>query len=192
MLDVFLKTGIYFLLVLARRQADRRLHEEGLLEGEDVPGSGARSARAPSLPRRRRRRLEGAGLRRVRGLDDDLQRRQPRRPLRDGAAAAPPAAESRQDAGRPGRARLEHGDLVHDEHELAGLLGRIDDVALHPDGGPRRPQLRVGGHGHRDRDRLRARASRGSRRRASATSGPTSCAPRSGSSCPSASPARSS
>ena len=36
------------------------------------------------------------------------------------------------------------------------------------------------------------RGSPGSRRRASATSGPTSCAPPSGSSCPSASPARSS
>ncbi len=35
------------------------------------------------------------------------------------------------------------GQLPH-EHELAELLGRVDDVAPHPDGRPRGAQLRVG------------------------------------------------
>ena len=53
--------------------------------------------------------------------------------------------------------RLEHGGLLHDEHELAGLRGRVDDVALHPDGGARPPQLPLGRDRHRDRGRASIR-----------------------------------
>ena len=176
MLDVFLKTGIYFLLVLAvvkplgvyMKKVFSK--EKTFLDPVLVPLERLLYRVGGVGP------LEGAGLRRVRGRDADLQRRQPRRPLRDGAAAAPPAAEPRQDAGRPARPRLEHRRLVHDEHELAGLLGRVDDVALHADGGPRRPQLRLGGHRHRASRSPSCAASRGSSRRGSATSGSTSSA----------------
>ena len=54
---------------------------------------------------------------------------------------------------RLARLLLEHGRLVHDEHELAGLLRRVHDVAFHADGGARAPQLPLGRHGHRDRRR---------------------------------------
>ena len=55
------------------------------------------------------------------------------------------------------RTRVQHGRVVHDQHELAGLRRRVDDELSHPDGRPRVPQLRLGGGRHRARDRVHSR-----------------------------------
>ena len=95
------------------------------------------------------------------------------------AAAAAPAAA--QPAGLAGRARppgVRDRGLVHDQHELAVVRRRVDDVVLLADDAARVPQLRVGGgrHGGRGRARARHRAPVG--RAARATSGSTWCAAR--------------
>ena len=75
---------------------------------------------------------------------------------------------------RPG---VQHRRVVHDQHELAGLPRRNDDELLHADGRPRVPQLRVGGGRHRAGHRVHPRHRAAARRRRSATSGSTWCAP---------------
>ncbi len=53
--------------------------------------------------------------------------------------------------------RLQHGGVVHHQHELAGLRRRDDHELLHADGRPRVPQLRVGGGRYLGGDRLHPR-----------------------------------
>ena len=54
-----------------------------------------------------------------------------------------------------GRARpgVQHRGKLYDQHQLAGVLGRIDHELPDPDGGTRLPQLRFGRCGPGDRDR---------------------------------------
>ena len=137
--------------------APGRLHEARVLGRADLPRPGPAAGRAGHLPRLRRGRREGPGLGRVDGDDAHRQRRLARDPLRDAAAPEVPAVQPERLRGRLAGLVLEHGRLVHDEHELAGLLRRVDDVALHPDGGPRPPQLPLGGDRHRDRGRRHPR-----------------------------------
>ena len=56
-------------------------------------------------------------------------------------AAAQSAGHGRGDA----RFRLQHGDELHHEHELAGLRRRVDDELSHADARPRRAELRLRG-----------------------------------------------
>ena len=67
--------------------------------------------------------------------------------------AVQPAALRRRRAGLG----VQHGGELHDEHELAGVLGRVDDELPHADGGPRLAQLHVGGRRHLRRARARPR-----------------------------------
>ena len=55
---------------------------------------------------------------------------------------------------------LQHRDVVRDEHELAELRRRVDDVLPHADGRPRRPAVRQRGgrHGRHGRADPRLRA----------------------------------
>ena len=79
------------------------------------------------------------------------------RALSDAARAAVAAVEPaglRRRAAGPG---LQHGRVVHHEHELAGLQRRVDDELSDPDGRARVPQLRVGGDRHRAGDRVHPR-----------------------------------
>ena len=59
-------------------------------------------------------------------------------------------------ADRRGTVRLQHGRLVRDQHELAGVLPRNHDELPDSDGGASCPELRLGGNRHRDRDRIGA------------------------------------
>ena len=88
-------------------------------------------------------------------------------------------------AGRA-RPRLQHGRVVHDQHELAGLRRRVDHELPHADGRARLPQLRLGGGRHRRRDRVHPRHRAAGEGHASATSGSTWCARRCGCCCRSA------
>ena len=193
MTDVFLKTGVFFLLVLAVAKPlgvfMARVFEGGktFLDPVLVPVEKAIYRLAGVDP------LRDQGWRQYAGRDARLQRRDARRPLRAPAPPGrPPLLQPGQARRRPAGPRLEHGRLLHDEHELAGLLGRDDDVAPDADGGPRRPQLPLGSDGHRDRRRPRPRHRPRGLEGRSATSGATSCARRCGSSSRSASSRRSS
>ncbi len=59
-------------------------------------------------------------------------------------------------AGRAGP-RVQHGRVLHDQHELAGVQRRVDHELLHADGRPGVPQFRVGGDRSRGRDRVHPR-----------------------------------
>lgn len=87
----------------------------------------------------------------LRRLAHHVLRRRPRRELRHlpaaGTSALQPAASSRRDPG-PG---LEYLGVLRDQHELAGLRGRDDDVLPVPDGRAGRAELRQ----RRGRDRGR-------------------------------------
>ena len=52
---------------------------------------------------------------------------------------------------------VQHGGVIHHQHELAGLCRRIDDELSHADGRARVPQLRLGGGRHRAGDRVHPR-----------------------------------
>ncbi|CAA9542070.1 MAG: Potassium-transporting ATPase A chain, partial [uncultured Thermomicrobiales bacterium] len=109
---------------------------------------------AGRLPADRRRCPPRAGLEELRRRAAALQR--------DGAvvrlrAPAGPGWTAVQ-PGRAARRRrpvvVQHGRLVHLQHQLAGVLPRDDDELPHPDEWPRRPELPLG----RDGDRRRRRA----------------------------------
>ena len=65
----------------------------------------------------------------------------------DGASLA--SAEPAEVRQRALGAGAEHGHQFHHEHQLAGLLGRIDHELPDADGRPGRAQLSQRGHGHR-------------------------------------------
>ena len=94
---------------------------------------------------------------RIRRLAADVQRRVDARALRHAAPAAPAAVQPARV--RPGRAGpgVQYRGVVYDEHELAGVLRRIDHELFHADGRPGLSQLRVGGGGHLRRYRIHPR-----------------------------------
>ena len=82
------------------------------------------------------------------------ERRLLRAPVPDPAHAGdPPMEPQRPRLGAMGR-RVQHDGVVRDQHELAVLRRRDDDVELLADGRPGRPELRLGRRRHRGRDRL--------------------------------------
>ena len=103
--------------------------------------------------------------------------------LRGAPAAGPFALEPGGAAGRRRPPGVRDGGVVHDQHELAVVCGRDDDVVLLPDDAAHLPQLHVGGrrHGRGRRARARHRAPLGRDDRA--TSGSIWCAARSTSCC---------
>ena len=124
------------------------------------PAHVARPARAPgrtsALPPDPRRRDARDALDRVRRRDAALQPGVVRRPLRD--PAAPGLAAVGQPAGAgcgPAVPGVQHGGVVHDEHQLAGLRRREHGELPHADGRPRVPQLHVGRRRHRPCRRVR-------------------------------------
>ena len=125
--------------------AARHLHGEGVRRRSKAPGD-----RVFRPIERAIYRVCGvdpetrAALDDVRALAAGVQLRVGRGPVRAAPAPGPPAAQPRQPAGRHARAVVQHGGQLPHQHELAELLGRVDDVAPHPDGRPRGPQLRVG------------------------------------------------
>ena len=64
-----------------------------------------------------------------------------------------PAGQSAVDA----ESRLQHGDELHHQHQLAVLRPRSDHELPRPDGGAHGPELRLGRHRHRARRRAGAR-----------------------------------
>ncbi len=82
--------------------------------------------------------------------------------IRAHATARVAAAQSSGIRRGPGEPRpvVQHGHELHDEHELAVVRRRVDDELSRPDGGPGRPELRLGGRrdcgGNRHDPRLRA------------------------------------
>ena len=60
-----------------------------------------------------------------------------RHPLRDAAAPEVPPLNPNGFGAVSADYLLEHGGVVHDQYELAGLFGRVHDVPLHADGGAR-------------------------------------------------------
>ncbi len=97
----------------------------------------------------------GAGLEGVREKPLDLLARRLASPLRDPAHAGrvlrPPRAEPARLPLRPVERDVQHGVVVHDEHELAVLQRRDDDDLPQPDDRADRAELAV----RWDRDRRR-------------------------------------
>ena len=120
---------------------------------------------------------EGAHLEAVRLRAAGLQRRRLDRHLPDPAPAARAAVQPAALRRRRADVRVQHRRQLHDQHQLAGLLGRVDHELPVADGGPRLAQLHVGGGRHLRRARARRAASRAGRgrtaRRRSVTSGST-------------------
>ena len=87
------------------------------------------------------------------GGDADLQSRFDAADLHRAAAAARPAVQSAELPGRGGPAGVRDLGLVHDQHQLAVVLGRVDDVVLLPDDSARLPQLHLGRGGRGGRGR---------------------------------------
>ena len=81
-------------------------------------------------------------------------------------------------AGGPRPAGVRDGGVVHDQHQLAVVQRRVDDVVLLADDAARVSQLRLRGRRHGGRRRVRARHRAPIARAGSATSGSTSCAAR--------------
>ncbi len=107
-------------------------------------------------------------------------------------AAGRPAAEPAGLARREAEPRLQHRRQLHDEHELAVVRRRDDDELPLADGRAHLPELRLGRRRHGRPRRADPRPRAPLRRRPSATSGSTSRAARSTSSCRSRSSSRSS
>ena len=114
----------------------------------------AASSASPPRPRGRAPHgRPGAGLEALRALRADLQRGVLGAALPDPAHPGdPPVQPARVRLGAVGR-RVQHHVVVRDQHELAVLRRRDDDVELLADGRPGRPELRLGGGRHRGRDR---------------------------------------
>ena len=87
----------------------------------------------------------------------DLQRRLQCRALRHPAPAGPPLPEPGSHERRCAAHRCQHDCELRHEHELAVLRRRVHDVVPHPDGGPRRPELRLGGRRDGGPDRSHSR-----------------------------------
>ena len=75
-------------------------------------------------------------------------------PLRADALAGGAAVQPGRPVGGRGGPRLQHGDELRHQHQLAVLRARDDDELPRPDGGAHRAQLRLG----RDRHRAGGRA----------------------------------
>ena len=72
-----------------------------------------------------------------------------RHPLRDPAAARRAALQSRRAKRGGAGPRLQHGGVLHHQHELAELRRRIHAVLPQPDARPDAPELSFGGDRHR-------------------------------------------
>jgi len=112
---------------------------------------------ARALSRMRHRCERGSALDALRGGHAVLQRREHAPHVRRAAPAsgAPLQSAASPSGGRPPIVR-DRG-VVHDEHELAVVLGRDDDVLLLADDAARVPQLHLGGGRDGLRRRIRAR-----------------------------------
>src|SRR5947208_5664552 len=95
--------------------------------------------RAPAVPGRGSRPGGGPALDPLYGVDADLQRRLDAADVHGTPVAASAAPQSAGPGGGAGAAGVRDGRLVHDQHELAVVLGRDDDVVLLPDEPARLP-----------------------------------------------------
>ena len=134
-------------------QAARRLHDAGIQRRADDPLAGAAAHRAGSLPSLRRRRARGAELGDLCGRHAAVQPCRVRHPLR--AAASASAAAVQPAAPRRGcaRSRVQHGDQLRHQHQLAVVRAREHDELPGADGRADGAQLRLGGNRHRARHR---------------------------------------
>ena len=126
------------------------------LHGAGVHGQDPLARRARDLPRDR-----GQPGRRPEVVDVPAERagvlaRLRARALSDAARAASPAVQPRLQ-GHGARAVVQHRRELHDEHQLAVLLRRIDTRLHRADGRPRGAELRLGRGRHLRRDRAGAR-----------------------------------
>ena len=107
-----------------------------------------RPTRAPDLPAHRRRRKARHALDGVRRRAAVFQRRVHGRAVpvaTPAGSAAPQSAATRRRGAGP---RVQHGRVLHDEHELAVVRPRDDDELSDADGRAGVPQLRLGGGRH--------------------------------------------
>jgi len=89
-----------------------------------------------------------AGLARLRRGGPVLQSRGFRAALCHPAPAGLPADQSGGPIGGIAGPRLQHGDLLRHQHQLAVLRRRDDHVAFDADGRPDGAEFRIGGGGH--------------------------------------------
>src|SRR6266849_6078021 len=113
--------------------------------------------RAPAVPGRGSRPGGRPALDPLHGVDADLQRSLDAADLRGAAAAAPDTPQPPELRRRARSAGVRKGGLLHDQHELAVVLGRVDDVVLLPDDSAGVPQLHVGRGGRVGRGGVRPR-----------------------------------
>ena len=143
-----------------------------------------RPDRAVHLPVLSDRPEARAALERVRRIADRVQRRVvPRASTRlqrlQGSLPFNPTDRS----GVVADGCVQRRDQLRHQHQLAVVLGRVDDEPPHPDGRLHRPELRVGGGRHGGRDRPDPRHHPHRTRATSATSGSTSSGRSCGSCC---------
>ena len=119
----------------------------------DRPPSIVGRLEGPGPPPARHRPLRRGDLARVCPRPPPLQRHRACVPLRPAPPPGRPPAQPGRRSGLLPRPRPEHRDLVRDQHQLAGVLGRGRRELPLPDGRVHGPELPLG----RDRPRGRGR-----------------------------------
>ena len=135
-----------------RRRPGCLLEATGRLHGPHLHHHQGPARRARRLPRHRRGQLRRPALARLREGGPRVLGDRRRPALPPAAGAVPPAAV----AGLPGRSsgsRLQHRLLLPDQHELAGVLRRVDDGPPRADGRAGGAELRLRRRRHRRRGR---------------------------------------
>ncbi len=145
----WLQIALFSVADLRCHQAAWRVHGAGLQSREDLPGSSASANREANLPLDRSGRKARNGMDRVCRGHAVVQRGFYVAAVCDPARAGISAVQSSK-AGRcqPAESGVEYRGIVHHQYKLASLLWRNNDDLLHPDGGPRVPQLCFGSHGN--------------------------------------------
>ena len=177
-----------------RHRAVARAVHGARVRGRPVaPRPRVRPDRATDLPVVSHRSRAGAALDRVRAVGARVQRRRSPFALRDAACPERPAVQRRRTCVEVAPSVVvQHRGQLHDQHELAELLPRVDDEPLHPDGRAHGPELRLRGRGYGGNGGAHPWPVAGGRSARSATSGSTSSAPRCGYCSPSRSCSQSS
>ena len=142
---------------LGSDQAARRVHAPRVQSRMDFSRPRDAPRRAARLSPDRGGRTARDALDAIHDCDDAVHRRLDVAALLHGAVPEMVAAQPAAPAERPAGSRLKHRRFFHDQHQLAGLHARDDHELPNPDGGPRLPQLRLGGGRDRPNDCGRAR-----------------------------------
>ena len=143
-------------LVAGLRHTAQQIHCGRLRGRKKLSQPRPRTGRARLLPLGGGGPGARAGLVRLYARDARFLRCRLSGSLRRPEAPGPAAVESARLRWRGAGSRLQHGDQLHHQHQLAELCRRDDDEPSDPDGRPHRAQFRL--RGDRPRDGLRAGA----------------------------------